>query len=127
MPKKTDPLVPAQVVVIPPIVTELQQVIGVVVGQGGKLFYNDNTGELKASVVKDGFAYYVEKKHVGMASVQTTTASPIGNSKEERKWQVIELAKAYPKASQADLGEMAGVSQGTVSTYLKEAKNEKLL
>lgn len=106
---------------------EEPQIFGAVAGQGGKLTYNDKTGELKASVVKDGFAYYVEKKHVGMASIQMTTASPIGNSKEERKQQVIELAKAYPKASQTNLGEMAGVSQGTVSAYLREAKDEGVL
>lgn len=120
-------LVPTHGGMVTPVVTELQQILSAVGGQGGKLSYNDKSGELKASVVKGGFAYFVEKKYVGMASVQTTTTSPIGNSKKERKQQVVELVKAYPNANQATLGEMAGVSQGTVSTYLREAKEEGLI
>lgn len=120
-------LIPTQTIPSAPVNTELLQIVNAIGGQGGKISYNGLTGELKGSVTKDGFAYYVEKKHIGMASVQTTTATPIGNSKEERKQQIIELAKAYPKANQTNLGEMAGVSQGTVSTYIREAKKDGLL
>lgn len=120
-------LVPTHTFPTTPVNTELAQIINAIGGQGGKISYNGSTGELKGSVIKDGFAYSVEKKHVGMGSVQTTTATPIGNSKEERKQQVIEFAKAHPKASQTTLGNMTGVSQGTVSTYIREAKKDGLL
>lgn len=131
MPKKKQPtsteLVPAQEMPAVPVLAELQNAFSVVAGQGGKLTYNDKTGELRASVVKDGYAYSVEKKHIGVTSIQTMTSSPIGNSKEERKQQVVELAKAHPKANQTTLAGMVGVSQGTISTYLQEAKDEGLL
>jgi len=120
-------LVPTQGIGATPVATELQQIHDVVARQGGKLAYNAQTGELKASVVDGDYAYYVEKKRIGTAIVKTMTASPVGNTKDDRKQQVIELKKNYPKASQTTLGEMAGVSQGTVSAYLQEAKSEGLL